>query len=140
MFPSSKVVAVLSGVLVACVLQSFALANTSHHHIGGGSSSGGDTDADCLRWGFLTTDGGTDADAADSPDANADAGVDAGGPDGGSGRLPGMVCLERAALFNCDIATAGSAATWPSVVAAAAAILAFGMSRRRGGRRQKRAR
>ncbi len=158
MLPSSKFVALSLVVLVACLLQASAVANTSHHHIGG-SSHGDDTDADCLRWGFLTADGAAgdgaspdsspypaeagdgsaDADGSDAPDAGNDR--DAGGADaspssdGGSGRLPGMVCLERATLFGCDCATTDGAPARPSAVVAA--VLVFGLLRRRSARRQK---
>ena len=142
MLSAPKLVAVFSVVLVACLAQASALANTSHHHVGGGSSGGG-TDADCLRWGFVTADGAADgsadadgsvtADAGDVADAGA---VDASPPsDGGAG----MVCLERVALFRCDLAGTGGAATWPSWLLSAA-VLGLGLLRRRSARRRKHSR
>src|SRR5258708_2785409 len=119
MLSAPKLVAIVSVVLVACLPLASALGNTSHHHVGGGSSGGG-TDADCLRWGFVMADGAADgsadadgsvtADAGDVADAGA---VDASPPsDGGAG----TVCLERVALFRCDLPRPGGPPTWPPLL------------------------
>lgn len=142
--------------LAACLLPAPAIANTSHHHIGGGGG-GADTDADCLRWGYLTADGavldgpapdsspGASADGAAGAPGSSDAGndLDAGGadaappPDGGSASGAAMVCLEHATLFGCDCATTGSAA-WPTGVAMASmVVLGLGVCRRRSARRRR---
>jgi hypothetical protein len=156
----SRFIVPLFGVAIAaCLLPVAAIANTSHHHLGGGGG-GADSDADCLRWGYITVDGAVldapasrDSAAGASPDGAADAAApadaandaDAGGvdaaapPDGGSAPAAGtvLVCLEHATLFGCDCGTArtrGLASTRGATVLSLV-LLGLAVFRRRSARR-----